>query len=285
MCIESLLLPSITTNTLPAPSRFFIAIIYLGIDGVLAAYKNSFQYVALSGPTLFAPVLRQTLASVSSAGVNQMNQKYFILLIITDGAINDMNETIDVIVELANHPVSVVIVGVGNADFSSMNFLDADGTGLRNSRGQVACRDIVQFVPYNQTVRGIPAGAGAQAALSKATLAEIPGQMLEFFSKKGITPKAKMPPVFRDTASAPAPARAAPVVPTTPAVPAPAAPIPVAATYSPSPIPLVATVYASPAPAPAPVMAAIPVSGGYGQAVYASPAAPAYPPQPAYYTR
>ena len=41
-------------------------------------------------------------------------------MIITDGIINDMQKTIDQIVRGSNLPLSIIIVGVGNADFSSM---------------------------------------------------------------------------------------------------------------------------------------------------------------------
>lgn len=74
---------------------------------------------------------------------------YHILLIITDGAIHDMRETKDLIVECSLYPLSIIIVGVGNADFSNMVELDGDEVALRNSKGQVAARDIVQFVKFN----------------------------------------------------------------------------------------------------------------------------------------
>ncbi len=57
-----------------------------------------------------------------------------------------MDKTIDLLVQAANLPLSVIIVGVGNADFGNMNKLDGD-SGLINSKGQRAQRDIVQFVP------------------------------------------------------------------------------------------------------------------------------------------
>ncbi len=46
--------------------------------------------------------------------------KYYILLIITDGFINDMDKTIDQIVRGSSLPLSIIIVGVGKEDFSSM---------------------------------------------------------------------------------------------------------------------------------------------------------------------
>lgn len=49
--------------------------------------------------------------------------KYMILLIITDGAIHDMEETIRLIVNGADLPLSILIVGVGNSDFGNMNVM------------------------------------------------------------------------------------------------------------------------------------------------------------------
>lgn len=46
--------------------------------------------------------------------------KYLILMIITDGVIHDMDETIRLIVKGADLPLSIIIVGVGNEDFSNM---------------------------------------------------------------------------------------------------------------------------------------------------------------------
>ncbi|EEY59705.1 copine, putative [Phytophthora infestans T30-4] len=101
-------------------------------------------------------------------------QKYFVLLIITDGAIMDMQATIEALVE-ASHvsPLSIVIIGVGPADFSSMVALDGDGGKLRARNGRVSARDIVQFVPYNRFV-------GYPDALTRETLAEIPRQLCQY---------------------------------------------------------------------------------------------------------
>jgi len=57
---------------------------------------------------------------------SQQQQKYNILLIITDGIISDLQSTIDQIVYGSDLPLSIIIVGVGSADFSAMDELDAD---------------------------------------------------------------------------------------------------------------------------------------------------------------
>lgn len=77
-------------------------------------------------------------------------QQYFVLLIITDGVITDLDQTRQAIVNAAKLPMSIIIIGVGGADFSAMEFLDGDGGSLRSPSGEVAIRDIVQFVPFRQ---------------------------------------------------------------------------------------------------------------------------------------
>lgn len=42
------------------------------------------------------------------------------LLLLTDGAINDMEETKELIVQLSKQACSIIIIGVGTADFTDM---------------------------------------------------------------------------------------------------------------------------------------------------------------------
>lgn len=72
-------------------------------------------------------------------------------MIITDGIINDMQKTIDEVVRGSNLPLSIVIVGVGDADFDSMDQLDADVEPLYSRKyRRYMSRDIVQFVPFRE---------------------------------------------------------------------------------------------------------------------------------------
>ncbi len=59
-----------------------------------------------------------------------------------------MDQTRTAVVNASHLPMSIIIVGVGGADFSAMEFLDSDDKLLRSPRGDVAARDIVQFVPF-----------------------------------------------------------------------------------------------------------------------------------------
>ena len=66
-----------------------------------------------------------------------------ILVIFTDGVITDLNNTIDNIVEASYFAISIIIIGVGDDSFNSMNRLDSDNKLLKASNGKVAMRDIV----------------------------------------------------------------------------------------------------------------------------------------------
>lgn len=74
---------------------------------------------------------------------------------LTDGVLTDMNDTRSAIVQASYLPMSLIIVGVGNADFTNMNMLDADNDILRDPAGRPAARDIVQFVPFREFAKVI----------------------------------------------------------------------------------------------------------------------------------
>lgn len=86
----------------------------------------------------------------SLTGAFNVFQQYFILLIITDGEITDLDQTRQAIVNASKLPMSIIIVGVGEADFKAMEFLDGDNGVLKSLTGEPAARDIVQFVPFRQ---------------------------------------------------------------------------------------------------------------------------------------
>lgn len=80
-------------------------------------------------------------------------------------------------------PLSIIIVGVGSANFSNMERLDGDDGGLCGSKGQKAPRDIVQFVPFRD-VKYNP------DYLAKQLLAELPAQVVQYFQGLGVPPRA-----------------------------------------------------------------------------------------------
>ncbi|XP_030960619.1 protein BONZAI 3-like isoform X1 [Quercus lobata] len=152
-----------------------------GVEGIMAAYARALHNVALAGPTLFGPVIN-TAAQIAGQSISYNSSKYFVLLIITDGVITDLQETKDALVRASDLPLSILIVGVGGADFREMEVLDADnGRRLESSTGRVATRDIVQFVPMRDVHSG-------QISVAQALLEELPGQFLTYMRSRDIKP-------------------------------------------------------------------------------------------------
>ncbi|XP_069141533.1 copine-8-like isoform X2 [Argopecten irradians] len=158
-----------------------------GIPGIMQAYYGALQKVQLYGPTNFAPVITHVTRFASSM---RDGNNYFVLLILTDGVITDLPNTIEAIVHASGLPLSIIIVGVGNAEFDAMDVLDADDRKL-SSRGKQAVRDIVQFVPFRDFMGGKFGNNMqiSQAALAKEVLAEIPDQFLQYMKANNIQPK------------------------------------------------------------------------------------------------
>ncbi|CAL5391322.1 unnamed protein product [Camellia sinensis] len=90
-----------------------------GIEGIMAAYGSALRNVALAGPTLFGQVIN-TAAEIAGRSLSQDSSKYFVLLIITDGVLTDLQETKDALVMASDLPLSILIVGVGGVDFKQM---------------------------------------------------------------------------------------------------------------------------------------------------------------------
>lgn len=119
------------------------------INEVIQSYLNSFNHLQLSGPTYFGPLL-QNVCRMTEVNVQRNPKNYTILVILTDGMIHDLIETKNWVVQSSHLPLSIIIIGVGDADFGDMEFLDADSTRLRDSAGREQLRDNVQFVEFRK---------------------------------------------------------------------------------------------------------------------------------------
>ncbi len=148
-----------------------------GVDGVLDAYHQVFRSgLIMSSPTDITQVIQKAAERATAAQQKAEasgKQAYTILLVVTDGAVTDVKATADCLARVCDSPLSIVIVGVGHADFTAMQFLDDANKSTR--------RDIAQFVEFNQHKE-------SSASLSAATLKEIPDQVVSYFQWRGILP-------------------------------------------------------------------------------------------------
>jgi len=77
--------------------------------------------------------------------------------------------------------MSIIIIGVGAADFTKMENLDGDNGMPKGSRGVKAKRDIVQFVPMRNYANDI-------TFLHEDVLREVPRQLVSFMTNNNIQP-------------------------------------------------------------------------------------------------
>jgi hypothetical protein len=93
---------------------------------------------------------------------------------LTAGDVEDVMETKKHLIASSKDPLSVVIVGIGDADFMGMEFLDAFDPKVEDGR------DITKFVRFEDYSN--------YNALTEAVLDEIPDQLVDYYFGKGILP-------------------------------------------------------------------------------------------------
>ncbi|KAH7816964.1 putative E3 ubiquitin-protein ligase RGLG2 [Monocercomonoides exilis] len=131
-----------------------------GFKDVLERYKQITSGINLSGPTNFAPVIRETIEIVKKA------KAYHILFLVTDGECTSVRDTVDAIVEASYYPISIVCIGVGDGPWDTMKKFD-DRIPQRQF-------DNFQFVEFNKIKK--MKSNNFQPAFAMNCLMEIPEQ-------------------------------------------------------------------------------------------------------------
>ena len=149
------------------------------VNNILKTYHECIEQnkLTFAGPTNFAPLIRTAISKINKKNIFE----YHILMILTDGIIDDLQDTIDILVEGSFLPLSVIIIGIGNEDFKKMEILDGDDVPLRSRTGQIWQRDLVQFVPFSKYQNDAK-------ILAMEVLAEIPKQITEYYQFKDLNP-------------------------------------------------------------------------------------------------
>jgi len=148
------------------------------VDNIIKVYQECIQKILFSGPTYFAPIINKIISNIKE---QNDPREYQVLMILTDGIIQDMPETINALVEGSYYPLSVIIIGIGDANFEKMKQLDGDKIPLISRKGIKRQRDLVQFVEFNKY-------EGDANKLVYEVLEEIPRQVIEYYTLNYVYP-------------------------------------------------------------------------------------------------
>ena len=141
------------------------------INEIIEYYHNSLQNLNFSNPTFFSPIINRVIQDIKKIGTVS---KYYILMMLTDGNIDDMGDTIDSLVEASLLPLSLIIIGIGNSSFSQMGEITNNKEPLISSGGIKSSRNIVQFISYNDY-------KNEPEKIAEKILNKIPSQVIKFY--------------------------------------------------------------------------------------------------------
>ncbi|KAK4484954.1 hypothetical protein RD792_007559 [Penstemon davidsonii] len=146
-----------------------------GFEEVLACYRRIVPNLLLSGPTSYGPVVDAAVDIVEKSG-----GQYHVLVIIADGQVtrsvntsdaglsSQEENTIKSIVNASSHPLSIVLVGVGDGPWEDMRKFD-DKIPAREF-------DNFQFVNFTDIMSNHTSSTEKETAFALAALMEIPIQ-------------------------------------------------------------------------------------------------------------
>lgn len=131
-----------------------------GFTEVLERYGEIANKVTLGGPTNFAPIINKAVEIVRRL------KRYHILIVIADGQVTEQTTTVQAIVEASLYPLSIIMVGVGDGPWTTMEQFD-------NCLPE-RCFDNFQFVNFHAVTNSCRKNPDASFALH--AMMEIPDQ-------------------------------------------------------------------------------------------------------------
>ncbi|XP_041364275.1 copine-3-like [Gigantopelta aegis] len=162
-----------------------------GIKGAVKAYNAILPTLQFSGPTYIAPAISTVSRLIKDEKVTQDRQIYYVLLVLTDGVINDIDATVHELISTSSLPLSVIITGIGPADFTLMEqFHTSVNKPLTDERTRKSAeRPNVHFVSLKKD--SFTSGGGIMVI--QEAFAALSVHVTQYLKKKNISPnKAKL---------------------------------------------------------------------------------------------
>lgn len=142
-----------------------------GLKALQNAYWNIFESIVFDKPVLIVPSLQMAINRVKGSR-NPGN--YLVFLILLANIPDDLEDFIDLLYQSQMEPISVIIVGIGDTDFTLLEQSFETGK-LVNSAGKSFDRDVAVFLRFNNF------GMNGLTMLTSSALFSIPDQAMHWF--------------------------------------------------------------------------------------------------------
>ena len=154
----------------------------VGMNGIMETYKKAVLEVQMWGPTIYSDIINQALLMAQEVKIRD-NIEYNILLLLTDGELQDVEKACDCIMKASKLPLSIIIIGIGNENFGFIenlkrkwNHYGINGNILRE------CFNFLPLAKYKNDIENF----------RKDLLSKIPEQVKEYLQKERKAPIKKV---------------------------------------------------------------------------------------------
>lgn len=141
------------------------------IHDLLNAYMAIFDKILFDKPILISP---STTAALNLVKGEKDPHRYLVFLIMISDDPTDLNQFTDLLYQNQYEPISLIIVGLGEGDFSKTEEAFKAGMPIYNSKGEEFDRDFVTFLKFNNF------GSDDLTQLASTALFSIPDQAIHW---------------------------------------------------------------------------------------------------------
>jgi len=160
-----------------------------GVDGLVEGYRHGMRAVRFHGPTHLRRVVEvaadwsRPFEDVHTPNDNGVDMKYFVLLVLSDGGIDDQKHVTDTILESMDLPLSIILVdlGIGRGENQRLKDLNKEVEWMAEFR-DLTVRDMMHCVRLDDFW-------GKPKELTAAALSKLPQHVLQYYKKKDVNPR------------------------------------------------------------------------------------------------
>ncbi|CAO4364994.1 unnamed protein product [Caenorhabditis nigoni] len=153
-----------------------------GLDGVMEAYRKTQTMVTPLKESKLSPVINYVTRMSHRSGFRGLH--YHVLALFTRGEVTDLKEIQQALNSASDAPLSILIIGMGDYDFSPLQKLC--------SKRKDGRRDVVQFIHLKSLLNGAEAPWLNKSRIAETALRHVPQHMVQYMHNANIAAK---PPI------------------------------------------------------------------------------------------